>query len=134
MIRYAFLWSHEEDAGAQEASKDRPCAIVIAAPRRDGGDLRVIVAPVTHAPPGDPSDSLELPPTVCRSLGLDGGRHWLRLDELNQFSWPGYDLRTIPGKPGIFAYGVLPQSLFEQIRRSILERQRVKALRIQGRD
>lgn len=134
VIRYAFLWSHEEHSGAQEASKDRPCAIVIAVPRRDGGDLRVIVAPVTHAPPTKPSDSLELPPTVCRSLGLDSGRHWLRLDELNLFSWPGYDLRTIPGKPGIYAYGMLPQSLFEQIRRAILERQRVTAPRIQARD
>jgi hypothetical protein len=99
VIRYSFLWSHEKDAGAEEGSKDRPCAIVVAAPRRENGDITVIVAPITHAPPADQSDSLEIPTQICRSLGLDGQRHWLRLDELNRFAWPGYDLRTIPGRP-----------------------------------
>ena len=134
VIRYSFLWSHEKDAGADEGSKDRPCAIVVAAPRRENGDITVIVAPVTHAPPADQSDSLEIPTAVCRSLGLDGQRHWLRLDELNRFAWPGYDLRTIPGRPGEYAYGMLPQPLFEQLRTAILDRQKAKALNIQDRD
>lgn len=134
VIRYSFLWSHEKDAGAEEGSKDRPCAIVVAARRRDNGDITVIVAPITHAPPADPSDSLQIPTAICRSLGLDGQRHWLRLDELNWFAWPGYDLRTIPGKPGEYAYGMLPQPLFEQLRTAILARQKAKALNIQGRD
>jgi hypothetical protein len=94
----------------------------------------MIVAPITHAPPDDQSDSMEIPPAVCRSLGLDGQRHWLRLDELNRFAWPGYDLRTIPGKPGEYAYGMLPRPVFEQLRTAILDRQQAKAPRIQGRD
>ena len=61
-------------------------------------------------------------------------RHWLRLDELNRFAWPGYDLRTIPGKPGEYAYGMLPRPLFEQLRIAILDRQKAKAPRIQARD
>lgn len=28
VIRYSFLWSHEAEAGADEAAKDRPLAIV----------------------------------------------------------------------------------------------------------
>ena len=134
VIRYSFLWSHEKDAGAEEGSKDRPCAIVVAAPRHENGDIAVIVAPITHAPPDDQSDSMEIPPAICRSLGLDGQRHWLRLDELNRFAWPGYDLRTIPGKTGEYAYGMLPRPVFEQLRTSILDRQKAKAPRIQGRD
>ena len=134
VIRYSFLWSHEKDAGAEEGSKDRPCAIVVAAPRRENGDITVIVAPITHAPPADQSDSLEIPTAICRSLGLDGQRHWLRLDELNRFAWPGYDLQTIPGRPGEYAYGMLPQPLFEQLRTAILDRQKAKAANIQGRD
>ncbi len=134
VIRYSFLWSHEKDAGAEDGSKDRPCAIVVAAPRRENGDIVVIVAPITHAPPDDPSASLEIPSAVCRSLGLDGRRHWLRLDELNRFAWPGYDLRTIPGKAGAYAYGMLPEPLFEHLRAEILKRQRVEAPRVQGRD
>ena len=134
VIRYSFLWSHEKDAGAEEGSKDRPCAIVVAAPRRENGDITVIVAPITHAPPADQSDSLKIPTQICRSLGLDGQRHWLRLDKLNRFAWPGYDLRTIPGRPGEYAYGMLPQPLFEQLRTAILDRQKAKAPNIQGRD
>ena len=134
VIRYSFLWSHEREAGADEAAKDRPCAIVVAATRGSDGDIRVIVAPVTHRPPEDASASIELPPAVCRSLGLDSGRHWLRLDELNRFTWPGYDLRPIPGRAGEIAYGMLPPGLFERLRRGIVTRQRAKRLRVQGRE
>ena len=133
VIRYSFLWSHERDAGADEAAKDRPCAIVVAARRGEGGDIVVIVAPITHAPPDDPSASIALPPAVAHALGLDTGKHWLRLNELNRFAWPGYDLRAIPGRPGEYAYGMLPRPLFEQLRAAILERQRTRAGRVLGR-
>lgn len=134
VIRCSFLWSHEKDAGAEEGSKDRPCAIVVAAPRKDNGDIAVIVVPVTHARPDDPADSLEIPAAICRSLGLDGQGHWLRLDELNAFAWPGYDLRAIPGKAGEYAYGMLPKTLFEDLRTAILDRQKAKSQRVLRRD
>ena len=57
-------------------------------------------------------------------LKLDGERHWLRLDELNRFTWPGYDLRQIPGRGGEYAYGMLPQPIFEALRAKILSRSR----------
>ena len=121
VIRYSFLWSHEAAAGADEGSKDRPCAIIIAAKRIDG-DIRTMVAPITHLEPEDPEAFLELPAPVSRLLKLDGERHWLKLDELNRFTWPGYDLRPIPGTKGEFAYGMLPQPLFEALRAKILPR------------
>lgn len=133
VIRYSFLWSHEADAGAEEAAKDRPCAIVVAAAPDENGDIRTVVAPITHAPPDDPADSIEIPPETCRLLRLDRGRHWLRLEELNRFAWPGYDLRPIPGRPSEFAYGMLPPGLFDALRQGILARQRAKQLRVQPR-
>jgi hypothetical protein len=134
VIRYSFLWSHEKAAGADEAAKDRPCAIIVAVRRAETGAIQTIVAPITHAQPQDPGDSMEIPAGICRDLGLDEGRHWLRLDELNRFVWPGYDLRPIPGQPGEYAYGMLPQPLFEELRRGILERQRAGRGRTQTRD
>jgi hypothetical protein len=128
VIRYAFLWSHGKDAGADEASKDRPCAVVVAAPT----SLRTIVAPITHREPQDASTSIEIPSAICRELGLDEGRHWLRLDELNRFLWPGYDLRPVPARPETCVYGMLPPGLFEQLRKAILARQRSGAGRTQG--
>ncbi len=134
VIRYSFLWSHEQDAGADEAAKDRPCAIVVAAPVSETGEIRTIVAPITHRPPDEPLDSIEIPAAICSSLGLDAGRHWLRLDELNRFVWPGFDLRPIPGRAGQFAYGMVPPGLFEQLRQGILSRQQARRMRIQSRE
>jgi hypothetical protein len=128
VIRYGFLWSHEADAGAEESSKDRPCAIIVAVQRDQDGDVRVIVAPITHEPPGDPSASIPVPPDVCRRLGLDNEAQWLRVDELNRFSWPGYDLRPIPDRGGI-EYGMLPQSLFLKLKARILQRQQIRQAR-----
>jgi len=130
VIRYAFLWSHEKAAGADEAAKDRPCAVVVATP----GDLRAIVAPITHLEPDDPSASIEIPAAVCHALGLDEGRHWLRVEELNRFVWPGYDLRPIPRQPETCVYGMLPPGLFEQLRKAIVARQRARAGRTQRRE
>jgi hypothetical protein len=58
---------------------------------------------------------------VKQHLGLDDGRLWVVLDEVNQFVWPGYDLRPVPGKQGEMAYGFLPPRLFDQIRTGILD-------------
>jgi len=71
---------------------------------------------------------------ICRTLGLDDGRHWLRFDELNRFLWPGYDLRSRPGRPGDYVYGMLPQGLFEQLRKEIQIRQRAGKGRLLSRD
>lgn len=104
--------------------KDRPCAIVVAARSDPSGDIRTIVAPVTHTLPDDPAASIATPRRVCRMLGLDGDRQWLRFDELNRFAWPGFDLRPMAGRPGAQAYGMLPPDLFEKLKQGILRRQK----------
>ncbi|HET6239848.1 MAG TPA: growth inhibitor PemK [Acetobacteraceae bacterium] len=98
VIRYNFPWSHEKAAGKDEATKDRPAAIVVAT-RQESGEVRVIVAPITHEPPVNRQDSIEISASVRGALGLDDHPQWLRWDELNRFTWPGYDLRPIPGSP-----------------------------------
>lgn len=134
VIRYQFLWSPEHDRGVTEGAKARPCAIIVAAKMDEGGEIRTVVAPVTHRPPAEPDRSVEIPASVCGQLGLDGGRHWIRIDELNRFSWPGFDLRPIPGSRGRVVYGMLPPRLFDRLRTAILSRQRTLAGRIIARD
>jgi hypothetical protein len=65
---------------------------------------------------------------------LDSGRHWLRVDELNRFAWPGFDLRPIPGSRDKYDYGMLPRGLFHQLREGILRRQKERAGRIISRN
>lgn len=106
-------------AASCEGRKDRPCAIVVAARADPMGQVQTIVAPITHSPPTDMSMSLEISARACPTLGLDEGRHWLRLDELNDAvrrdgaNSEGIDpnQRTIP-----------KTSLFFQKERSRLER------------
>ena len=121
VIRYSFLWSAEARKGQGQARKDRPAAIVVTT-RKEDGDLMVIVAPITHLEPSNPGTSIEIPRSVARSLGLDGDRQWLRLDELNRFAWPGFDLSPVPGTQNC-AYGMLPEELYKALRQGILDRQ-----------
>lgn len=116
VIRYAYLWSHEAKAGQEEGSKDRPCAVLLTATTK-AGDKVVTVLPVTHTPPSDESLAVEIPAATKARLGLHEERSWVVLTELNQFQWPGPDLRSAPGAPdGDVAFGLLPARLYETIR------------------
>lgn len=118
VIRYAFLWSNDARRGDEEAAKERPATIVLAKSHSETGEVRVVVAPITHSEPANPDTSIEIPSDVCRSLGLDGERQWLIADEINVFVWPGFDLRPIPGSEDVL-YGMLPEGLYEELRRKI---------------
>jgi len=43
------------------------------------------------------------------------------LDEFNEFVWPGFDLRPVPGKPSRYDYGFLSPALFTKIISRVLE-------------
>jgi len=121
VIRYAYLWREEALAGREEGRKDRPCVILLVGPAREGGTL-VTVAPITHTPP-DPerrADAIELPAPTQLRLGLDGERSWVLASDLNQFVWPGFDLRPIRRGAGAVAFGFLPASLVEDLRARVL--------------
>lgn len=133
VIRYSFLWSKDKAAGAVERSKERPCAIVVATERDDGGIIALVV-PITHSPPENPEDSIEVPPAVRKSLGLDDEQQWVRLDELNAFGWPGYDLRPVPGKKAKYDYGMLPKDLYLEVQKGILKRNLAKKVKTTSRD
>ena len=122
VIRYSYLWAREADAGQEEGVKDRPCAIILILFEEDGRQ-RVRVLPVTHSPPSDPRDGLEIPlPTKIR-LGLDRERSWIVLTEANDFFWPSVDLRFLPGYgPESAAFGMLPPKLFKALQKRLQAR------------
>jgi hypothetical protein len=131
VIRYSYLWKRDFDAGREEGTKDRPCAIVLTVVDEEG-DEEVLVLPVTHSPPDDPADAIEIPAATKSRLGLDGERSWIMITEANEFVWPGPDLRTVPGRDeSTIAYGPLPPRFFAQVRDKFLERdQREKSGRV----
>jgi hypothetical protein len=91
---------------------------------REGDHPIVRVLPVTHAPPVNSADALEIPFATKERLGLDSERSWVVLNEANDFIWPGPDLRPVPGRdPSTVAYGFLPPG-FMRVLRERLERRR----------
>ncbi len=134
-VRYAFLWSDERDRLAlDEASKHRPCAIVVAATRGSDGDIQVVVSPITHRPPDDPRwRQSRFRRRSAGSLRLDAGQHWLQAGGAQPLHLAG--LRSAARFPAAPVKWLLmvPQSLFEGLRKGILARQVNRKIRIQSR-
>ena len=120
VISYAYLWRHEHAQGHEEGRKNRPCVIVLAVKHEEGATV-VTVAPITHSAPKGETVGIEIPPRVKQHLDLDSERSWVILQEVNEFTWPGYDLRPVAiGKTNV-DHGFLPPKLFDRIRESMLE-------------
>ena len=81
--------------------------------------------PVTHSLPLKDEDGIEIPQATTRRLGLDGKRSWIITTELNQFTWPGPDIRPTPS--GQYLYGYLPEKLMrlviDQVKRHARDKQ-----------
>ncbi|WP_246172378.1 hypothetical protein [Nitrospirillum amazonense] len=121
VISYSYLWEWEHRRGAEDGRKDRPCAIVAAHQVIEGREV-ITVVPITHTPPTDAADAVEIPAALKAHLGLDGARSWIVVTETNDFLWPTPDLRPVPGsKPPRFEYGMLPPKFFTHIRERILQ-------------
>lgn len=128
VISYAYLWTHERDKGRDEASKDRPCAVVLTVRAHD--DDQVVVLPITSRAPQDPSMAIEIPHATRRRLFLQEDPCWVVISEVNLFRWPGPDLRPAAARSGTFySYGLLPAFLFTKIRNAVLARHRARRLK-----
>lgn len=126
VIRYSYLWADEHRAGREEGVKDRPSVVILAVEHRDGS-LIVTVAPLNRTPQG--GGAIPVPPSTKTRLGLDAAASWIVATEINQFVWPGPDLRPLPDRRG-WAYGVLPAKLVERVRRSLVAEARRRKLQI----
>jgi mRNA-degrading endonuclease toxin of MazEF toxin-antitoxin module len=116
VIRYAYLWHSEAVAGREEATKDRPCIVVAVSPASN----RVWVAPITHAMPSAELPAILLASASKERLGLDDSESWAIMDELNEFTWVGPDIRAVPNRQPIScSYGHLPAKTYEAIRKCL---------------
>ena len=133
VIRYSFLWFEQRRKQREEGEKDRPCVVVLAV-RRAGDQTIVAVAPVTHQAPQLGSRAVEVPAETKARLGLDDERSWIVTNELNEFVWPGPDVRPIgSGREVKFSYGLLPRTLFQRVRSAIVEHISEQALKVSHR-
>ena len=134
VFRYEYVWKRQELAGQSVGEKERPACVVMAV-SGTAGDLRVMIVPITTQPPADGVPAMEILPRVKRHLGLDiDRRSWIILSEANLDAWPSPDMRPIPGRPGHFEYGLLPQRMVNTIRETILAALAAKRLATVNRD
>jgi hypothetical protein len=95
VIRYSYLWHQDAIRGAEEGSKDRPCAIIMMVQDENGEDV-VTVLPITHTPPNNPADALEIPHLTKQRLGLDNDRSWVVITESNQiYEWYAQEMLKV---------------------------------------
>lgn len=133
VIRYSYLWCDEADAGREEGVKDRPCAVVLAT-EDERQRTQVFVLPITHSPPTQRDDAVEIPALVKVRLGLDDARSWVVVTEVNAFIWPGPDVRLLPGRgPDSVAFGFLPPRFLRVVRERFLSAHRAQRMRIVSR-
>lgn len=117
VVRYSYLWADDAARGLEEGNKERPAAIVMAVDAPGGDAARVYVLPITHSPPADDLEAMQIPAAVCRAARLDAASSWVILSEFNEFVWPGFDLAVVPGRtPRTIAYGFLTPGFFATMR------------------
>ena len=133
VISYAYLWHYEHQAGQEEGRKNRPSVIVLAIERASDGATVVTVLPITHSAPTNTASAVEIPPDVKRHLGLDDERSWVVVSEGNEFDWPGYDLRKIPGGDS-YDYGFLPPGFFARVLAAFVGWHRANKSRLTSRE
>ena len=133
VVSYDYLWKDQARGGETSGRKTRPCAVIITIRDADN-ELRVFVAPITHSDPQDPT-AVPLPLAVKRRLGLDDQPSWIVTTELNDFVWPGFDLRPVArDKPEVFAWGYLPVELVAAVRDGIARNRTDRRLGLVNRD
>ena len=77
VFRYSYLWHWQHLDGREEGDKDRPALVLAIVAMLEDGTPAVRVLPITHSPPSDPRDAIEIPPATKRRLGLDDERSWI---------------------------------------------------------
>ena len=126
VIRYAYLWWNEGRTGRKEGIKDRPCGVVLTRIAESGRTI-VYVLPITHTPPMNEKDGIEIPQATKRRIGLDAERSWIVTTEFNRFTWPGPANR--PTASGDYLYGYMPEKLMRLVLDQVKKRARDNSLK-----
>src|SRR5258708_28380263 len=95
IFRYSYLWDWQYREGREEGDKDRPCLVLAIVMVTEEGAPVVRVLPITHTPPANPADAIEIPAALKSRLRLGHELSWIVLTESNRVVFPGPPLRHI---------------------------------------
>jgi mRNA-degrading endonuclease toxin of MazEF toxin-antitoxin module len=131
VIRHLYLWRREQIKGQEEGLKARPC-LVVHTKQNDFDETEVFICPITHTPPHDSTQALEIPLPTKQRLHLDDDRSWIITNEVNRFTWKGTDV--VNTEHGDKAYGYLPSGLIKAAINKVIEHNRQRGLNVINRD
>jgi hypothetical protein len=137
VIAYEYLWSSKAKR-QEDGEKTYPTALLLAKKDEFGATI-VYALGISHMPPAAPRRALQVPPKLCRHIGLDDRPQWIYTDELNLFVWPGPDLRPaqwISQKRLVedtCVLGPLPTDWFERVKQHFAESYRLRQLAVTKR-
>jgi hypothetical protein len=119
VFRYDFLWNREARQG-RSVGKERPACLAVATDPESDPQV-VVVLPITHSKPTGGTIGVEIPLPVRRMLGMDSERCWVIVTEFNIDEWPPAGMAPLPGTKTVFAYGILPDGVFDRIKTEFLK-------------
>ncbi|MFZ1962445.1 MAG: plasmid maintenance toxin (PemK-like) [Roseiarcus sp.] len=119
VFHYSYLWRRQQLEEREEGDKDRPCLVLAIVALEEDGSPIIRVLPITHSPPSNSREAIEIPLAVKQRLRLDEARSWIVLTESNRFVWPGPDIRPVDTPTGYL--GAIPPALFAQVKRRFVE-------------
>lgn len=76
---------------------------------------------------------MEIPPELCKEIGLDDGGNYVRLGETNRFEWPGDNLKPLPQDSSRVHYGTIPKDFFDEVRKRLADMARQQSVKLTKR-
>lgn len=137
LVAYEYLWASKARR-REDGEKVYPTALILSK-KDEFGHTIVYALGVSHMRPPEGRRALEVPPKLCRWIGLDDRRQWIYTDELNVFVWPGVDLRPahwISRRHVVedsCVLGPLPDDWFERVKQHLLESHAMRVVRVTKR-
>jgi hypothetical protein len=91
LVAYEYLWL-SQSGSRDDGVKTYPVALIFAK-RTVAGETLAYAAAISHKEPSPNERAVEVPRKLKRQLGLDEEPCWIYTDQINEFTWPGPDLR-----------------------------------------
>jgi hypothetical protein len=130
LVAYEYLWLSQENT-RNDGAKAYPVALIFAKKIIASVTLAYAVG-VSHKSPHASEKAIEVPKKLKRHLGLDEDRSWIYTDQLNEFTWPGPDLKPaewlskLPSARNSCIIGALPINWFALVKQDVIENLKLK--------
>ena len=134
LVAYEYLWLSQEST-REDGAKVYPVALIFAKKIIASVTLAYAVG-MSHKPPDGSEKTIVVPRKLKRHLGLDEDPSCIYTDQLNEFTWPGPDLRPaewlskLPGARDSCIIGALPRNWFALVKQEVIENLKQKRAHI----